>query len=46
MLRDAFAEWDVVHMKAHDSVITEGSGHHGLSALIDLVARKPKKPGA
>jgi SAM-dependent methyltransferase len=46
MLRDAFADWDVVHMKAHDSVITEGSGHHGLSALIDLVARKPKKPGA
>ena len=42
MLRDAFADWDVVHMKAHDSVITEGSGHHGLSALIDLIARKPK----
>lgn len=45
MLRDAFADWDVVHMKAHDSVITEGSGHYGLSALIDLIARKPGMSG-
>jgi hypothetical protein len=25
----------------HDDIISEGSGHSGMSALIDLVARKP-----
>ena len=42
MLRDAFADWDIVHLCAHDSVLSEGSGHRGQSALIDLIARKPK----
>ncbi|MFP4519320.1 MAG: SAM-dependent methyltransferase [Oceanicaulis sp.] len=46
MLGEMFAGWHTLHLKAHDCVITEGTGHHGLSALIDLIARKPKKPGA
>jgi SAM-dependent methyltransferase len=41
LLRDAFTdgmEW--LHFAEHDDVIHEGAGHHGMSALIDLVARK------
>ncbi|WP_231627720.1 MULTISPECIES: class I SAM-dependent methyltransferase [unclassified Novosphingobium] len=41
MLREAFAGWDIKHLAVHDSVIEEGPGHSGMSALIDLVARKP-----
>ncbi|MCK9199686.1 MAG: class I SAM-dependent methyltransferase [Gallionella sp.] len=42
MLREAFADMEVLHLAEHDSFISEGSGHHGMSALIDLVARKPQ----
>lgn len=41
MLRAAFGDWTIEHLAAHDSVLEEGSGHSGMSALIDLVARKP-----
>lgn len=41
MLRKAFADFEVLHLEEHDSEIAEGCGHHGLSALVDLVARKP-----
>lgn len=41
LLRDWFGDWDIVHLAEHESVISEGSHHHGMSALIDLVARKP-----
>jgi len=41
LLRDWFGDWDIVHLREHESVISEGSHHHGMSALIDLVARKP-----
>ena len=41
LLRDAFAALEIVHLAAHDDEIHEGSGHNGMSALIDLVARKP-----
>jgi cyclopropane fatty-acyl-phospholipid synthase-like methyltransferase len=40
MLRKEFADMDILQLREHDSVIREGSGHSGLSALIDLVARK------
>ena len=40
MLRDSFADMDILQLREHDSVIREGSGHSGMSALIDLVARK------
>jgi SAM-dependent methyltransferase len=45
LLRDAFADLEILHLEAHDSVIQEGSGHAGLSALIDLVARRPGEAG-
>ena len=41
LLRAWFGDWDIVHLHEHESVISEGSHHHGMSALIDLVARKP-----
>jgi len=41
LLRTWFGDWDILHLNQHESVISEGSHHHGMSALIDLVARKP-----
>lgn len=43
LLRHAFARWDISHLEEHDSLLDEGAGHSGMSALIDLVARKPVK---
>ena len=40
VLREAFGDWDILHLAEHDDVIEEGAGHSGVSALIDLVARK------
>ncbi len=41
MLREAFGDWEILHLSEHDDVVEEGAGHSGMSALIDLVARKP-----
>jgi cyclopropane fatty-acyl-phospholipid synthase-like methyltransferase len=41
MLRDAFSDMETLHLREHDAVICEGEGHNGMSALLDLVARKP-----
>ncbi|MDE2309904.1 MAG: class I SAM-dependent methyltransferase [Betaproteobacteria bacterium] len=40
LLRTAFADMEILHLREHDDVISEGAGHHGMSALMDLVARK------
>lgn len=40
LLRAAFGDMEVLHLESHDSEVAEGSGHRGMSALIDLVARK------
>jgi 2-polyprenyl-3-methyl-5-hydroxy-6-metoxy-1,4-benzoquinol methylase len=40
MLRAAFAGMDILHLSEHDDIIREGAGHSGMSALIDVVARK------
>jgi cyclopropane fatty-acyl-phospholipid synthase-like methyltransferase len=40
LLRGAFADMDILHLREHDDIIREGTGHSGMSALIDLVARK------
>jgi len=42
MLSDAFGDFDIELLDEHDSLVDEGSGHRGLSALIDFVARRPK----
>lgn len=41
LLREAFAGMEILHLRSHDDEIREGSAHVGMSALIDLVARKP-----
>jgi SAM-dependent methyltransferase len=41
LLRGWFGDWDILHLVEHESFISEGTHHHGQSALIDLVARKP-----
>lgn len=40
LLRKAFVDMEILHLREHDDIIREGSGHSGMSALIDLVARK------
>lgn len=41
LLEEAFAGFEILRLSEHDSEIHEGPGHAGMSALIDLVARKP-----
>ena len=41
LLRESFAGLEILHLASHDDVIEEGTAHRGMSALIDLVARKP-----
>ncbi|MFM2397518.1 MAG: hypothetical protein RLZZ144_768 [Pseudomonadota bacterium] len=40
MLKTAFSDMEMLHFEEHDQVMNEGSGHHGMSALIDLVVKK------
>jgi len=36
----AFADWQVLLLREYDAVLHEGTRHSGMSALIDVVARK------
>ncbi len=40
LLEQAFADMQILELREHDSEIHEGARHHGMSALIDLVAVK------
>jgi 2-polyprenyl-3-methyl-5-hydroxy-6-metoxy-1,4-benzoquinol methylase len=40
LLREAFGDMEIMHLREHDDHIGEGTGHSGMSALIDLAARK------
>lgn len=42
LLREQFKSLDILHLASHNAAIEEGAGHSGISALIDLVARKPR----
>ncbi|TFI59733.1 class I SAM-dependent methyltransferase [Sphingomonas parva] len=44
MLREAFADLEIIRLVAYDSDLREGIGHRGNSALVDLVARKRSAP--
>ncbi len=39
MLREAFADMELIELREYEAELTEGSGHFGRSALIGLVAR-------
>ena len=41
-LRAWFGDWAIRHLVEHEDFISEGTHHHGQSALIDLVASKPE----
>lgn len=40
MLRALLEDFDFLELREHDSHISEGTYHYGMSALIDVVARK------
>ncbi|WAC61075.1 SAM-dependent methyltransferase [Brevundimonas sp. SL130] len=42
LLDARFSDFDVLTLDAYDAELNEGSGHHGMSALIDLIARRPE----
>jgi SAM-dependent methyltransferase len=44
MLAGAFADFEILRLEEYDREVDEGPGHSGMSALIDLVARKPDSP--
>ena len=41
LLRAQFAGLDIISLESYDTELTEGAAHAGMSAVIDLVARKP-----
>ncbi|MGH2340586.1 class I SAM-dependent methyltransferase [Segnochrobactraceae bacterium EtOH-i3] len=41
LVQTAFASLTIRRLDAHDAEISEGTAHHGMSALLDLVAIKP-----
>jgi len=40
LLRNSFGDMEILHLSEHDEHVSEGAGHSGMSALIDIVARK------
>jgi 2-polyprenyl-3-methyl-5-hydroxy-6-metoxy-1,4-benzoquinol methylase len=40
LLRDAFADHEIVLLREHDMMLHEGTQHVGLSAVVDCVVRK------
>lgn len=41
LLERSFGDWQILLLREYDQMLTEGAGHAGMSALVDLVARKP-----
>jgi hypothetical protein len=41
LLESEFSDFEILQLEEHDGEIHERPGHAGMSALIDLVARKP-----
>ncbi|MDA8094857.1 MAG: class I SAM-dependent methyltransferase [Betaproteobacteria bacterium] len=42
LLKESFGELEILHLHTHEDFIAEGTHHHGMSALIDMVAQKPQ----
>jgi cyclopropane fatty-acyl-phospholipid synthase-like methyltransferase len=40
LLQEAFGDFSALEIKEYDGMVNEGTGHAGMSALIDLVGRK------
>ena len=41
MLREAFAGWRIERLERSQRELREGSGHVGMSDVVELVARRP-----
>lgn len=41
LMREHFGDMSIELLDEYDAELSEGAGHHGMSALVDLVARKP-----
>lgn len=41
LLADRFSALDIIELRSYDAELAEGNRHSGMSALVDLVARKP-----
>jgi len=41
MLRQAFDGFEIVELVSYERELDEGAGHAGMSALVDMVVRKP-----
>ncbi len=39
-LEKSFSDMEILHLVEHDAILSEGVGHSGMSALIDLICRK------
>lgn len=42
MLRESFADLELIELREYEDNLEEGTGHRGHSALLGLVARKPE----
>ena len=42
LLRSSFSGFEILRFEEHESHTSEGKGHVGMAALVDLVARKPR----
>jgi SAM-dependent methyltransferase len=41
LLQQSFSEMEILRLEDYDAHVDEGEGHSGISALVDLIARKP-----
>lgn len=41
MLEKAFQGYEMIELRSYDDLVNEGTAHKGMSALIDLIAKKP-----
>lgn len=42
LLRDTFADFEIIELTSENRVVQDGVAHRGESALINLIARKPE----
>ncbi len=43
LLYGAFSEWELLRVAAYECDLDEGESHRGRSAVIDLIARRPRE---
>lgn len=42
LLSEWFSGWEILHLEEREAELSEGTHHVGMSAVVDLVARKPE----